>query len=196
MEIRMDISIQDGISPDIERKLDALKNTRPLMRAIAEAMEQTMRAHYLSQPPNALGFPSQGFWRKEGADRVIIESFDQTQATVVVDSVAMGHRFFGGRVSAKGAGALSIPVSPEAYATGSASLWSGPELTLIPRQDKPALLVDVSDETAWNIHYVLVKSVVHEPDERAFAPRETVESSVHQVIRDKLDLLLRIDAMA
>jgi len=190
--ITTEISIVDQVSPDIAEKLKQLTNTRPLMRAVGEAMEQAMREHYLGLPQNQRRWPSRGFWKEYGADRVEISSFDDSQATVVVDSVEMGHKYFGGKVPAKNKPNLSIPVSPEAYATGSASLWSGPKLTLIKRKGKSALLVDATNPDAWTIHYVLVPSVTHDPDERAFPPRGPVDSAVSAMITSRIDLIWRV----
>lgn len=119
-----------------------------------------------------------------------IDSFDANQVTVRVASVEMGHRFFGGKVS-QGEKKLSIPVSPEAYKTGSASLWTGRKLTLIKRPGKPALLVDANNPEAWTIHYVLMSSVVHRPDSRAFPPRVKVEAAARSMIVEKIGLIMR-----
>lgn len=186
----MQISIRDDISPDLERILRGLKNRRPLMRAAAQAAKDEMRAHYNRQPPNKRGFPSNNFWRDEGARKVSITSYDNDQATIVVDSVAMGHRFFGGTITPKRGRALSIPLSPEAYKTGSASLWTGPKLTLIERPGKPPLLVDTNNKNRWTIHYVLLPRVTHAPDQRAFPERGAVSAAVGRVIREKLSVIL------
>jgi hypothetical protein len=111
----MQISIRDDISPDLERQLRGLKNRRPLLRAAAQAARDEMRAHYNRQPPNKRGFPSNNFWRDEGTRKVAIQSYDNDQATIVVDSVAMGHRFFGGTITPKRGRALSIPTSPSKF---------------------------------------------------------------------------------
>lgn len=186
--ITTEISVIDNVSPDIAKKLEQLKNTAPLMRAVGQAMRQSMREHYAGLPPNKAGLISLGFWKKYGQDKVAISSFDQEQVTVVVDSVEMGHKFFGGTVKGKGK-KLSIPLSDEAKKTGSASLWSGPKLTFIPRPGKAPLLVDTSNELAWNIHYVLKSSVTHQPDPRAFPPRHKVDMAISQTIEEKINLI-------
>ncbi len=190
--ITTEINIIDTVSPDIAEKVKQLKNTRPLMRAVGQAMKDSMREHYAGLPPNKRGWPSQGFWKKQGTDKVAISSFDESQATVVVDSVEMGHKFFGGTIKPKEAKALSIPLSPEAYATGSARLWSGSKLTMIKRKGKPPLLVDTSNPDVWHIHYVLVPSVTHAPDERAFPPRDLVDGAVRNMITTRIDLIWRV----
>lgn len=188
----MQIHVRDLITPDLERQLRGLQNRRPLMRAAAQAAKDEMRAHYNRQPPNQRGFPSNNFWRDEGARKVAITSYDNDQATIVVDSVAMGHRFFGGTITPKRGRALSIPLSPEAYKTGSASLWTGPKLTLIQRPGKPPLLVDTNKGGSWRIHYVLLPRVTHAPDPRAFPPRDQVDAAVGRTIRAKLAVILRV----
>lgn len=188
----MQIRIKDQITPDLEKKIRALKNRRPLMRAAGEAARNEMRAHYMRQPGNVRGFPRQNFWKRYGSQKVAISSFDNDQATVIVDSVEMGHRFFGGTITPKRGKALSIPLSPQAYKTGSASLWVGPKLTLIERPGKSPLLVDASRPNAWHLHYVLVKSVTHKPDPRAFPPEGPVSAAVGDMLRQKLSVILRV----
>ncbi|HMO52317.1 MAG TPA: hypothetical protein PKE26_11825 [Kiritimatiellia bacterium] len=185
------ITITDTVSPDIAKKLAQLENARPLMRAVGEAMKRAMRDHYAGQPPNRRRFPSRDFWRKEGMDAVQVESFDARQATVVVDSIPMAGRFFGGKRTPSGAKALSIPLSPEAYKAGSAKLFPR-ELTLIERKGgKPPLLVEIKDKV-WNLHYVLLKSVTVKPDARAFPPREKVAPVVTATITEKINLIMRV----
>ncbi|HMP91132.1 MAG TPA: hypothetical protein PJ991_13090 [Kiritimatiellia bacterium] len=189
--ITTQINIIDEVSPDIAKKISQLENTAPLMRAVGEAMRRAMREHYAGLPPNQSGLPSLGFWNKYGRDKVAIASFDNAHVRVVVDSKEMGHKLFGGTVTGKGK-KLSIPVSAEAKKTGSATLWSGPKLTLIPRPGKPPLLVDATNDLAWKIHYVLKASVTHKPDDRAFPPREMVHQAVIQTITEKLNLIMRV----
>ena len=186
--------ITDGITPDMRKKLLALQNRRPLLRAAAQGAMDAMRAHYRGLPPNQRGFPSLNFWEKEGARKVALAEVTNNSATVVVDSVAMGHRFTGGTVRPKRAGALSIPLSPEAYQAGSASLFPQP-LTMVNRPGKPPLLVEtglIGKSKAWKPHYALLKSVTHQPDPRAWPPREKVEPSVLRIIREKLATILRV----
>jgi phage gpG-like protein len=189
--IETTITVSDAVTPDIAKKIAELKNTRPLMRAVAEAMRRAMREHYAAQPPNTRGFPSKGFWKKEGVDRVAVASFDDKQATVVVDSIPMAGKFFGGTRTPTKAKALSIPISPEAYKVGSASLFPR-DLTLIKRKGgKPPLLIEAKKKV-WKIHYVLLKSVTVQADARAFPPRTAVEPVVTATITEKINLIWRV----
>ncbi len=184
------IQVKDSVSPDLAKKIAALKNTRPLMRAVGQALRGAMRDHYAGLPPNQRGFPSRKFWKKEGVDAVHIASVDESQVTVAVDSVPMAGKFFGGKRTPKGAKALSIPISPAAYKAGSASLFPR-KLTFIARKGKPPLLVEIKDKV-WNIHYVLLKSVTVRPDPRAFPPREKVEPAVTATLVEKINLIMRV----
>lgn len=164
------VDIRNSLSPDLLRMLAAMRNTRPVMFAAGTAARKAFQDYYRSLPPNKRGFASKRFWEKEGARSVFLRDVTNVRASVSVDSVAMGHRYYGGTVTAKRAGALSIPISPEAYRTGSASLWRGTPLTRVDRPGHPPLLIEITGwkSKAWKIHYILLKSVTHSPDRRAW----------------------------
>lgn len=183
--MKIDLDIQDGISPELRKIAAQMKNPRPLLYAAGKAAEKAIKAHYKSLPPNAKGWASQGFWKGEGADKTMLVSFDANQATVTVDSVNMVHKFHGGTVTPKRGSALAIPLNADAAAAGS------PRNGLIPGLFRAGNALVVMTGTSMRAMYALVKSVTHRPDPRAFVTEKDIERPVLDTLRAKLDVILR-----
>ncbi len=189
----MQIVITDQISPDLARKLTALENRRPLMRAAAQAARDAMRAHYARQPGNERGWPGRGFWDREGVNKVAIARFDNDSATVVVDSTLMGHRYFGGPVSPKRAKYLAIPLNSKAYQTGSPTMLSDQPVNQRRKKSKRKAPRKFVKEFPTGERYLFTRGpVTHRPDPRAFPPEADVNAAVGAVIEEKADLILRV----
>jgi hypothetical protein len=181
----MDIQIatrSDTITPDLQRIAVQLKNRRPLMAALGKQLDIDLRKHFLDRDgeANKRGFPKKHFWRNQVAKQTALTAVTETSATVTIASPELMHKITGGIVTPKRAKALSIPISPEAYKAGSASLFPQP-LTMICRPNQPALLVEtgvIGKSKAWKIHYVLLKSVRHDADPRALPERAALNRSL------------------
>ena len=192
----MDIIISDTATPELNKLIDGMRNKRPMMYAAGKAAEKAMKAYYAKLPNNRKGFPSRGFWVTEGVKKTQLVSYDEHAATIVVDSVAMAHRFYGGTVYPKRAKALAIPITAEAYQAASPIRFPRP-LTLVVRKNRPPLLIEtgiIGQSTAWTIHYVLLKSVTHKADKRAMPPDDTIKPAVLAAIESKIALLLSAGA--
>ena len=170
----------DTITADLRRIATGLANKRPLMAALGKQLEIDLRAHFRMRDaePNKRGFPRRHFWRSI-LQRTGLESVTDAKATVVISAPELIHKIEGGVVSAKRARALSIPLSAEAYKTGSASLFPRP-LAMVARPGKPPLLIEPTPKGAkpFILHYVLVASVRHDKDPRAMPPPQKIEASL------------------
>lgn len=184
----------DTVTADLRRIAARLQNKRPLMAALGKQLEIDLRNHFRDRDaePNSRGFPSRHFWR--GISRkTALTSVTNTTAIVTIASPELVHKIRGGTITPKRAGALSIPISPEAYKAGSASLFPRP-LTHISRPGKPPLLVEtgiIGKSTAWKLHYVLLKSVTHRPDPNALPPQDRLDRSLLSRARTIVDRMLR-----
>lgn len=192
----MDISItsNDAISPDLRRKIASLQNTRPLMRAAGQAAVGAMKAHYKGLPPNERGWASKKFWVKQGAQKTQLASFDDRKAVVVVDSVQMGHKFFGGPVSPKRGTYLTIPLNAQAYKAGSpGNLMTASQIKARRKKGKrkaPQKFVKTFD---GGEKFLFTKGpVTHKPDPRAFPPEEKVATAVLAKVEEKIDAIMRV----
>ena len=137
------IEIDDQATEELTRIAAQVERPRALMAAAGKGMESDLRQHFLSRnrEPNAKGWPRKGFWKREGVDKTALANVSDNVATVAISSPAILHKLNGGTVSPQRASALSIPLTPEAYRVGSASLFPR-KLTLIDRPGRPPLLVE------------------------------------------------------
>lgn len=201
-----DIDITDSATPELTRLASELDRPRRLMAACGKQLELDVRKHFLDRDtePNKKGFPVQHFWKREGADHTQLTEVTDNSATVTIASPAIAHKYEGGTITASRAGALSIPLTPEAARVGSASLFPRP-LTLITRPGRPPLLIEKQDKVEmrtvkspktegepqkkfkvasiiqdfkWTIQYVLLKSVTQVKDPRTLPDKDAVTKSI------------------
>jgi hypothetical protein len=203
--MRITIDITDAITPALSIAYDQLRNNRrPLMRAAGQAAVEAMQAHYRSLPSRS---GARSFWVREGARKTAIQSFDNDQCTVVVDSVEMGHKFFGGTVFPKAGSRLAIPARDEARRLGSPRVWSTPgDGQLVPVRGQGGRVIGLArgvnqktgkalrGRNTWTgaLMYWLVEKATHRPDPRAFPPEEKVREAVFRMVQERLALILRV----
>jgi hypothetical protein len=118
---------------ELIRKLDIRIDTRACLAAGAGTYKAAWRAHFktLDAAGNRKGYHSQHFWIEEGVKKTDIAALDAASARVVCDSRQVAFRATGGTIRPREAGALAIPMSPEAYKAGWPSN-SGLPLEFIP----------------------------------------------------------------
>ena len=185
----------DSVTPDLRRIANRLQNKRPLLAALGKQLEIDLRKHFLARDAegNKRGFPRKHFWRNQVAKQTALTSVSDDSATVSIASPELMHKITGGVVTPKRAKALAIPLSPEAYKAGSASLFPRP-LTMVIRPGRPPLLVEtglIGESTSWTLHYILLKSVKHDPDPRALPPQENINQSLLSRARAHLDRIMK-----
>lgn len=193
--MQISVSITDNLTPELQRMARGLKNKRPLMYAAGKAAERAIKEYYLGLPANRYGFPSRGFWRAQGADKTRLASFDEGQATVVVDSVEMGHKYFGGPVEPKRATYLTIPLNAAAYAIGSPQkLMTGAQVKAAMKRKASRRAPERFPKTFPNGATWLFTRlpVMHKPDPRAFPPKEKIEPEVLAEIERRMALIMRV----
>jgi hypothetical protein len=181
MELNLTKS-SDTVTPHLRQLASRLQNKRPLLAALGKQLEIDLRKHFLKRDGegNKRGFPRKHFWRNQVAKQTALTSVTDTSATVTIASPELIHKINGGIVTPKRAKALAIPLSPEAYKAGSARLFPR-ELTMISRPGKAPLLVEtgiIGKSTAWKLHYILLKSVKHNPDPNALPPQRDLAASL------------------
>jgi hypothetical protein len=194
MQINLTTS-SDTITPELRRIAAGMQNKRPLLAALGKQLEIDLRKHFLARDSegNKRGFPSMHFWRNKVAKQTALTGITQTTATVSIASPELAHKITGGIITPKRAKALSIAISPEAYKAGSASLFPRP-LTQVDRPGRPPLLVEtgvIGKSKMWKIHYVLLKSVRHDPDPRALPKRSALDLSLLTRARALVDRIVK-----
>lgn len=187
----MALQIYNGLTPILNRMAGRFRNTRSMMAMVGAELRAAHQEHWRASGKSIY---------KQIARACGIQEITPTSATVVVgggEGMILIHRINGGVVRAKEAGALAIPLTPQARKQ-YARHFPRP-LTLIPRPTKPPLLVEIKKKK-WTIHYVLVKSVYHRPDPHALPLKRAVEQRIaarivaeaNAILQEKLSANLRL----
>lgn len=168
----VNLQITDNITPELRRIAARLRASRPLMAALGKQLEVDLRAHFRSRDaePHPRGWPKRHFWRKEVAMHTALAEVTDARAVVVIASPAFAHKVTGGTVTAKRGKALTIPLTPEAYRAGSASLF--PAKLFRPKGTR--VLLDEQGKA----QYALAAAVTHAADPRAWPERAALERSL------------------
>ncbi|MCO6401354.1 MAG: hypothetical protein J5I99_09020 [Verrucomicrobia bacterium] len=176
----MGIEVYDGVTPELNRIAARFSSTQGLMRVAGGELRAALQEHFRGRRQSIYN---------QIASATQLSRVTATEAEVTVgggDGLILLHKINGGRVRAKEAGALSIPLTPEAKRVGYARHFPRP-LTLVNRPNKPPLLIEikrwVGRNAAWVIHYVLKKSVYHKPDPLALPNRAIVEARIIARVR-------------
>jgi hypothetical protein len=172
----------DEITPELRRIARQMEHPRLLMEALAKEYKAQLWLHFMKrdQQGNAQGFPRKHFWKNVVKAATAVTEVQDRRATVTVASAEFLHKLTGGKVEAKRAKALSIPISGEAYKAGSASLFPKP-LTMVVRRGHAPLLVEtgiIGKSKAWKLHYILLKSVTHKADPQALPNMRDVAQAI------------------
>jgi hypothetical protein len=178
----VNVITHDEITPELKRIARQMEHPRPLMAAVGKELEVQLRGHFTKrdQQGNAQGFPRKHFWARVVRAATGLTEVQDRRATVTVASAEFLHKLTGGKVEAKRAKALSIPISAEAYKAGSASLFPKP-LTMVVRRGHAPLLVEtgiIGKSKAWKLHYILLKSVTHKKDPHALPNMRDVAQAI------------------
>jgi len=167
---------------DIERKLPKV-NPRAVLAAGASEYKAQWQAHFrgLDAKGNRRGFPGRHFWIEEGYKNTTVAELTPELARVVCNSAAVSFQANGGTIRPRSAGALSIPVSPVAYAAGWPSN-SGLPLRFEPmRSKKNAHFIGrLVEAEATAIGYSRTKGVINKGENTKTA------GTVHYILFDEI----------
>lgn len=174
----MSLAVRIAVTaPDLARWREGVDPARlhaVLGRAYAGLLQDHFRAR--NTRPNVKGFPRTNFW-SDVAKRTGFASADAESATVVIADPRFALRLFGGVVRPRAAGALALPLAPEAAGRSPREF---PGLFLLrSRILGRAFLATRESSGALRLLYLLTPSATHTPDPLALPPEgATAESLV------------------
>lgn len=175
-----------------------------LLQAVGKEVAVALQKHFRARDGegNRRGWPSQHFWSKVAA-KTSHQNATADGVTVTVASAPFIHKITGGKVTAKAAGALAIPLTAEAYKKqGKGTLRESFPGLFVLRTRKGAWLVRSSQENRGQSRekgarrqkprgiqrerleflFRLTKSVTHRPDPRALPPEGTIPTAIDRAI--------------
>ncbi len=181
--LRVNVSIADFLLFSANVK-NALNNKKLLFKSIVNELVSAFRENFqeLNSRRSKYGH---NFYTREGANKTIGE-VSADGGKVIVASYQMAHKLTGGRVYAKNVRNLSIPISEEARSKGlSPSLWKSPRLFLLKaKSGKVFLAANGSKGAPPVIHFLLLKSVFHQPHVEVLPSDDRLQAALDKGVQN------------
>ena len=164
------------------------RNQRGALAALGKRAEAVLRDHFrmLDKRPNKKGWPRTHFWNREVAQKTAYIGIEGSAAVVRIGSPAFAQKLFGGRIRARSAKALAIPIAAEAYGKRPRERDDRDQLVVIPRKGKPPLLVK-KQSGELRPQYVLKKSVEQKAQPDALPKSQTFWGALNDTLTQILN---------
>lgn len=170
------------------------KRPRAIMAAAGRAGANRLKRHFIDKnlhEPNKLGGKRENFWRQiaQSVQSPIVEN-DRAVSVHITDP-RFAQKLFGGTITAKRAGALTIPETPEAYGRAASTFEreTGVKLFVLSVNAHAFLAGRFGDSV--QIEYLLAKSVTQQPDKTALPPIAELETVAVDAAQAALDRQLK-----
>lgn len=155
-----------------------------LRNALASFYEGKQSTFWAQFSPN---FPN-GF-------RVTVTANRATATLGGYESAILSHKIYGGPVFPRKAGALAIPLIPEARRAGSPRNGMTPRLFILKTRAKAFLASEGpgggKSRRRAKLWYILLQSVIHRPDPNARPTNEYIRAHVLPAVREEVVALVR-----
>ena len=196
----MTFTINDaGFQIEFSKLIRDAKNPRRLLMGAGRAVNNELRKHFLSKyrnEPNKLSNRRSKFWDQVARSVNKPQMEDSNTISVTIGDPRFAQKLFGGKITARAAKALTIPVEERAYdrTTHTFEQETGLKLFLL-RTGKGAfqnavLAVKDSNAKGFTVEYVLTKSVNQKADTDALPPKSALEAAILAAGQRSLDLQL------
>lgn len=166
----------------LQRVLNQTKRPKGILLVAGREVANRLKVHYREKQktPNKLGGKRTNFWNQVG--RAVQAPVIRGAETVVVsiNHPAIAQKVRGGRIVAKRARFLTIPVSPEAHGRTADTLQyeKGILLFVLGKPDgQKGALAELSTTRGIVVHYLLRRSVNQQPDPTALPNLATLATA-------------------
>lgn len=168
---------------ELNRKLAQANNPSGMLMAIGRELANQLRTHFRTKDqsePNHLSARREHFWLQVMRSTHPPEQTGYNQVSVWVSDPRFAQKVFGGRIQAKRAGALTIPVEEQAYGRTAATFEkeTGLKLFLVKTGKgdfQNAVLAIAGPGKTLQVEYILAKSVTQDKDPTALPERKQLE---------------------
>jgi len=166
-------SITDNVTPALQRMVRQCNNPLPGLKISGRAVGNLLRRHFTekNQKANRLGGERTNYWL--GVKRAVnnLYAYGPQSVTVAISHPSICQKVFGGTITAKRAGALTIPITAEAHGRRASVLERALGIKLFRLPNHPDVLAGIR-EGKMRPYYLLRKSVSQPPDPTALPPEE------------------------
>lgn len=176
-------------SVDVRNRLTEIATVvgkpRPVLQASARSLRRELQRHFAekNRTPNRLGGRRTNFWSQIRSSTQIGKVTD-VLAEVVIGDPRFAQKLRGGPIKAKEAGALTIPMAPEAHGRRPKVLEQalGIKLFVIgARIGQGAYLAAARAEgEGIKVYYALKKRVIQKADPTALPPMDVMAGAVRE----------------
>jgi hypothetical protein len=177
--------------------LDLAKNPRALLAVAGRELANRLKDHFRRkdvEEPNKLSPRRQHFWLavSRSVQSPVVDG--ARTVSVTVNDPRFAQKVFGGKITAKRAKALTVPVTEKAYGRTTATFEkeTGLKLFLLGRKDHGrggVLAAKIGDQI--EVEYVLTKSVTQQADPTALPPESDLEKAILDRVQGVVDRQLK-----
>lgn len=174
-----------------------LQRPNALLKVVGRRGTAELKAHFRARnsTPNKLGGRKTNFWRQiaDSVSSPLIES--DSRVRINISDVRFAQKVFGGKIGAKNAGALTIPVdaASRGLTVQQFQQASGIQLFLLRKKGGGLsnLLAGIIGEKKIKVFYVLEKEVDQEADPEALPPRSQFNAAILDTAQQQLRMQIR-----
>ena len=183
LTIRLD---KAGFTADFNKKITTAKNPRSVMvnsgRELANQLKRWFRQKDRNEA-NPLSKRRSHFWMAVARSVSQPQQAGYNSISVSITDPRFAQKVFGGVITAKVAGALTIPVEERAYGRTAATFEkeTGLKLFLLrtgPKGSFEKAVLAVKEAGGLTVEYILKRSVTQEPDPTALPPESLLEEAI------------------
>lgn len=186
----MTLTFQDAkFKAEFNRIYQAAKKPEAILRVAGREVANQLKRHFRTKDrtePNKLGGKRQHFWLQVARSVQNPQLENPTTISVTISDPRFAQKLFGGKITAKAAGALTIPVEKRAYGRSAATFEreTGLKLILIKTGNSPFgnAVLAVADKKAkgrgLTVEYILTKSVDQKADTTALPEKTALEAAI------------------
>jgi hypothetical protein len=188
-----------GFTADFGRTIATAKNPRAVLAASGRELATQLKNWFRNKDrtePNPLSSRRTHFWQ------AVMRSVSQPQLagynsiSVSITDARFAQKVYGGRITAKLAGALTIPVEERAYGrtAGTFEQETGLKLILIKsgKGSFQKAVLAVKEGKGLTVEYILKPSVMQKPDPTALPPETLLEQAILARAQKALDTTLKL----
>jgi hypothetical protein len=181
---------------------ERIGNPTGLAKVVGQQLKTSLRRHFLTKDrnePSALGTAGgrrTHFWnqiRDSVSNATVLNG--GSAVTVSISDARFAQKYYGGRITAKAAGALTIPLVPEAYAMRASTYEAetGLKLFILRKPEENKAFLAAEQDGQVRVIYLLTKSVDQDKDPTALPDMDVLRG---QLIRRAESWVTRQEANA